>query len=128
RRLANNRTPAPFVDNHGNPILGRSAKPMQRPSDVDLRFFVDQGLAAANSEPGVFSDEPGTTAFANLVNFEPGAAWDIQRVGQDGQYTAAFRDAANVALGLYGASAGLSQSVVLEIANQAAGVYSQFAA
>jgi hypothetical protein len=128
-RLANSRTPATFVDDRGEPILDKDGKTMQLPSDVDLRFFVDQGIEAAYSQPAIFTDTPGMTAFVTLANFYPGGIWDIQRVGPSGQYVyvSAFRDAANVALGLYGAAADLPQSVVLEIANQVARFSSNFA-
>lgn len=113
RKLANSHTPAPFVDDHGKPVLDKDGKPMLRPSDVDLRFFVDQGLAASKTGDLELMLMP-------LPHFWHGADWDIQRIGPDGQYVGAFRDAANVAIGLYGAAAGLPQSAVLEVANQAA--------
>lgn len=118
QRLANSHTPAPFVDDQGNPVLSRDGKPMQRPSDVDMRFFVDQGLVAkAGSQ---------IAAYANLFKFHQGNAWDIQRVGSDTKSTESFIDAANVAIGLYAAAAGLPKDTTLGIANDYAAVFSNY--
>lgn len=82
-----------------------NGRPMQRPSDVDLRFFMDQGLAAAEADR--VPDGAGMTALSGLPYFHRGGDWDIQRIGPDGEFVSAYRDAANVAIGLYGAAAGL---------------------
>jgi hypothetical protein len=115
--LANSYTPVPFVDDGGNPVSDINGNPMQRPSDVDLRFFVDQGHAAADADKRAVV--PGLMVLGELSNFWRRGPWDIQRVGSDVLPTKPFIDAANVAIGLYGAAAGLPQKVVLEIANQA---------
>ena len=52
--------PAPFVDDHGNPVLDSKGNPMQRPADVGMRVFVDLGLTA------------GLTAVPGLLNFRHG--------------------------------------------------------
>ena len=123
-RLANSYTPAPFVDDHGKPVLGPDGKPMLRPSDVDPHFFVDQGRAAADfDERGL---GPGLMGVAGLANFRQLGPWDIQRIGSDVQPTKPFIDSANVVIGLYGAAAGLPQEVTLQIANQRAKQTSDF--
>ena len=68
------------------------------PSDADPHFFVDMGMGMAAAGP--------ETAYAGLVNFGIGQAWDLQRVGSDRLFVGAFTDFSNVAIGLYGASAG----------------------
>ena len=90
---------------------------MQRPSDVDLRYFVDQGIAARGSL---------IDTYGNLPNFREGGPWDIQRIGSDEKPTRPFIDSANVAIGLYGASAGISQGAALNIANGFAAAESNF--
>ncbi len=111
-------TPVPFMDNQGNPVLNMGGNQMMMPSDVDPNFFVNQGLAmgAAGAE----------TAYAGLVNFGLGQSWDLQRVGSDRLFVGAFTDFSNVAIGLYGAAAGLPESGVLGVANDAAALYSHF--
>lgn len=88
------RAVAPFTDEQGNRVLDFHGKPMARPSDVDPRFFVEAGRVAA-------LDPNGIQPYANLLLFDRGAAWDVQRVGPNRTYVDAFKDFANVAIGLY---------------------------
>jgi hypothetical protein len=66
-------------------------------------------------------DPTGLTQYAFLYAFDRGGLWDVQRVGPDQVYVDAFKDFANVAIGLYGAAAGIPQSNLLSITNWRAG-------
>ena len=77
-------------------------------------FFVDAGRASAQ-------DPDGMTAYASLLYFDRGGAWDVQRVGHGQVYVDALKEYANLVIGLYGAAAGIPMSVILDITNWKAG-------
>jgi hypothetical protein len=118
-------TAAPFNDDQGQPVLDINGRQMLKPSDVDPRFFVDEGLAALQADALLMS--AGSQTLANLINFRIGGSWDVQRVGPGKMFVGAFTDFANVAIGLYGAAAGIPRGTLLSIANQAAAQFSRFA-
>jgi len=103
------RTPVPFVDDSGNPVLNFDGNPMMRPADVDPRYFIDP-----------------SRAFGGLASFRQGGAWDVQRVDTDVRPTPAFVDYATVAIGLYGAAQGIPEGAILSLENDYAGRYSNF--
>jgi RHS repeat-associated protein len=105
-----------LVDDQGNAVVNGSGQSIMVPSDVNMHYFVQQGQDALmadqmNAEGGV------PLTYANLANFGVGGPWDIQRVGSDTWMTGQFRDVANLAIGVYAASAGIPLSTVLSIAN-----------
>jgi len=83
-----------FLDDRADPVLTMDGKAMFVPDGVDMGGFVDQGLAD--------SGNPAAIA-ANLFKFRHGGPWDLQRPGN----VPAFVDPASVAIGLYGAAAGV---------------------
>jgi hypothetical protein len=95
--------------------LGEGQQPIMMPKGVDPNFFVDQGLADRGDPARIL---------LNLGNFGQGGAWDLQRPGNPTMKE--FRDAASVAIGLYGAAAGINPHHVLTMQSLYALLYSRF--
>ena len=125
------KKPVKVVDDAGTEVLGPDGKPMWRPKDLDPRIFVDCGLAAAQAKQEVDQyreNSPDTpvlldTAAAELSRFFTGGPWDAQRV--DGVPVRQYRDYATVAIGLYGAAAGIPLDEMLGQENEFACVFSR---
>jgi hypothetical protein len=98
-KLSTDNTPMLFQDVLGTPLIGRDGLPMMIPRGVDPLFFVNRGLADAAAGP--------RAVFDGLRKFGQGRDWALQRQGPDNAVIPGFRDAATVALGLYGSAAGL---------------------
>ena len=60
----------------------------------------------------------------DLLNFRHNGKWDAQRV--DGKFVSPYRDVATINIGVYGAAAGIPQSMMLSIENAYAARYSHF--
>lgn len=116
------QTPVPVTDDGAGPVLDIHGNQMVRPTDVNPNFFVDAGLAAAAA------DLDGTGVYAGLAAFIHGGPLDVQRVGPRAVYVDAFKDFANVAIGLYAAAAGIPQDATLFFANKYAALKSGFSA
>lgn len=82
--------------------------PIHVPPGHSLSEFAKYGEAARGS----------ISAYTNLSNFQRGGPWDTQRIG--GQFHMEYRDFANVAIGTYGAAAGLSRDTLLTVSNAVA--------
>jgi RHS repeat-associated protein len=110
-------TGVPFVDSNGQQILDMSGNPMMRPSDAPPGFFVQKGQEALQMENALIktANFSGQVQFLELANFRIGQDWDVQRVGGDHFITMAFRDYANVAIGIYAAAAGIPKDLILNI-------------
>jgi hypothetical protein len=61
---------------------------------------------------------------ANLSNFKQGGQWDLQRT--QGSFDSRFIDAATIAIGLYGASAGIDFDTLMTIQNSYAAGFSSW--
>ena len=89
--------------------LSWAGDPLALPEDVASP--PDLGIGARFAQAPVSSDAGlGATELAvmdGLTNFGQGRAWDLQRQGPDNTVDQKFIDAATVALGLYGAAAGI---------------------
>lgn len=59
-----------------------------------------------------------------LSNFRQTHAWDAQRVG--GKYHEKYREYATVAIGLYGAAAGIPEPEILRLQDEYARFFSHF--
>jgi hypothetical protein len=117
-RLPYDNTPVPFLDWRGDPIIGPDGDAMMIPKGADPHFFVDQGLADRSA---------GWASTArSLANFGQGHPWDLQRQEPDKPMKNQFRDAASVAIGLYGAAAGVPQPVMLGLSGLYAAKNSTF--
>jgi len=119
---------AQFVDNNGNPILNQQGQPMMKPENADPAAVTDIGsaLAQAAADPSGESAGSGNLAIANLALFRQGGAWDFQRVGGSQNCVGAFTDYANVEIGAYAASIGMSLDEVLYVSNQYAKIFAKF--
>jgi hypothetical protein len=104
-------TPVPFKDDKGNPVLDDKGGQMMMPSDADPHFFVDAGQ--------IFGS-------AGLANFRQGGPWDLQRVGPDRTFVKDFTNYSTVAIGLYGAAAGIPLDTLLAIEDSYAASHSDF--
>jgi hypothetical protein len=127
-------TRAQFLDNDGNPIFNENNQPMLKPQDVDPAAITDIGSALL--QYGIANPSAAATtaviAAENLALFRQGGAWDFQRVGPvtsdgTGTFDGAFTDFANVEIGAYGASIGMSLDELLSISNKYAEYFSKFA-
>lgn len=113
------KKPVKVVDDKGQEVLDQDGRPMWRPDDMDPRFFVDKGLeaAAAFQDPASGNVWGGYPQIAtSLPNFQQGAPWDAQRVS--GIVVRQYVDYATVAIGLYGAAAGMPIDRILTIQNE----------
>lgn len=83
------------------------------PSNLDPDYFISKGTAR--------SDEPTDLTLeligGDLARFRQGGEWAVQRLGGSG-FDQKYVDYSTVAIGIYGASAGISAELVLEIQNQ----------
>jgi hypothetical protein len=105
------KTPAPLKDDKGASILNADGGQMMLPSDADPHFFIDAGKLYGL---------PG------LANFRQGGPWDLQRVGPDRMFIKDFTDFSTVAIGLYGAAAGIPADTLLSIQDRYAAGHSNF--
>jgi hypothetical protein len=113
------KKPVKVVDDKGQEVPDQNGRPMWRPNDMDPHFFVDKGLEAA----AAFQDPESGNAWGgfpqiatSLPNFQQGAPWDARRV--NGIVVRQYVDYATVAIGLYGAAAGIPIDRILTIQNQ----------
>jgi hypothetical protein len=131
RTLQDPNTPIPFFDDQGKPVPGSDGKQMMRPAGLDPHFFVRQGLEDKEIMRQLTTNDPqfgalaaGSYLAAELSKFRWYHQWDAQRIG--GIYHDEFRDFATVAIGLYAAAAGVSESDTKAVENIAAMVRSRF--
>lgn len=59
-----------------------------------------------------------------LANFRQGGAWDAQHIG--GKQHREYRDYSTIAIGLYAAAAGISESEILRVQDIYAWMHSRF--
>ena len=117
--------PVPMLDNRGQPVIGASGKPVMIPRLADPRFFVDRGLEGRDALENPSPFLMGLLAvIADLVNFRHNHAWDLQR--RIGDNVPKLVDGATVAIGLYGAAAGIPEDVLLAIQDRCAQIRSHF--
>jgi hypothetical protein len=110
-----NSEPVPMLDDQGQPVIGASGKPVMIPKLADLHFFVDMG-----NEVGPDALLP---LFLDLRKFRQYGTWDLQRNPEN---TPELVDGATIAIGLYGAAAGIPEDDLLKIQNQYANNHSTF--
>ena len=111
--------PVPVFDKSGQKIYGASGNPLERPfatpfpsnPDLDPAFFAKQGADDSNVPIAIPFD---------LFKFRRGGEWDAQRL--EGDFQGEYRDYATVAIGIYGAAAGLSVEDVLAVEDLVASV------
>ena len=91
---------------------------MLRPAGLDPNSFVRRGLEDKKMEEALILSGKQNGGFAalgyegsSLSNFRRGGPWDAQRIG--GFYHDEFVDYATVAIGLYAAANGISESRIL---------------
>ena len=147
-------TSTTLTDDNGAPILGASSLsvPAQTPEAFSADFFLQRGHADAsifsgavtawniNNNPNAVTTDPisgfTTDPLANLgielslatsplANFGQGHVWDVQRY--QGTTNLAFRDAASIYIGIYGAAAGIPLPMMQSIQNDYAFYKSKFA-
>jgi hypothetical protein len=107
---------------------------MQRPLDANLNALTDIGSKLL--QYGIANPSVASTIFVltqeDLALFRQGGAWDYQRLGPPtptaptGTFVKAFTDFANVQIGAYAASIGMSLDDVLSISNEYAKHFSDF--
>ncbi len=105
-------TPVPLLDGEGKPVFSKDEKgnavQVMRPAGIDPKFFIMRG---AQGDP---ADETGGYAVGKLTRdlpkFWQGHEWDVQRVGG---WHKEFVDYSTIAIGLYGAAAGIPEELML---------------
>lgn len=110
----------PLLDKRGEPITGASQKPVLFPPHLPPSFFVAQGHRLRNYT----LEAAGHLLLADLPKFRQAGPWDAQRL--HGQFVREWVDYATIAIGLYAAAAGLSESEILGLQNSYAWVWSNF--
>ena len=106
-------------DDADNPVYDKVGhRVIEMPPGEDPHFFVDQGLLSRMYGGGIPTGEElhrMARLLVSLFRFWQGHSWDAQRV--KGTVVHEFIDYATVAIGLYGAAAGIPIEVMLEIEN-----------
>ncbi len=100
---------------------------IEMPPGEDPHFFVDQGLLARMSQGGVPNMNDlfaMIQALRPLLNFRQGRAWDVQRIKGTSMHD--FVNYATVAIGLYGAAAGIPIDDILVLEDIYAALRSDF--
>ncbi|MFI4987221.1 MAG: hypothetical protein ACHQF3_07255 [Alphaproteobacteria bacterium] len=115
-------------DDNDNPITDKvTGSVIEIPPGEDPHFFVDQGLLHRWYMGGIPTPEElhrMARLLMSLFNFQQGGAWDAQRI--EGRNMHEFVAYATLAIGLYGAAAGIPMDVMLEIENLYARFSSRF--
>ena len=125
-----NSDPVPMLDDQGNPVIGASGKPVMIPKLADPHFFVDRGLEVITPSPNELSDTASLgeilgRIYYYLKKFSISGPWDLQR---NPTYDDSLRDGATIAIGLFGAAAGIPEEMLLKIEDHYAAKNSNFAA
>ena len=119
----------PLVDNSGHAVLNSAGVPVQRPLRLPPSFFVQQGQMDRNIVAGLNAaghpEEAPAYIAARLARFRQYGSWDARRLSA-GESFPQFTDYATIAIGLYAAAAGLSESDVLSLQDDYASFKSDF--
>jgi hypothetical protein len=137
------KRPVPVVDNDRNPILDDRGNQLVGPADLPPETYVREGSAShiaeyislyqqavqnELNEPSESNEQAMAGLAAKIAlevgQFRQGGSLDAERV--QGQYVRDYHDYANLAIGLYLAAAGVKLEDALAIANDYAGVASEF--
>ena len=114
-------------DDTDNPVYDKKGHVIEIPPGEDPHFFIDQGLLDRMRRGGV-PNEDELRAMArilmSLMKFRQGGPWDSQRI--KGVPIPQFVDYATVALGLYGAAAGIPIQTLFIIQDYYAWFKSQY--
>ncbi len=152
---ASHTTATQLLDSAGHPVLDATGSVAQLPVALSPEFFVQRGhtdgplyasaiqgwdaanfLSTAPADPetmaaqGIASLTAKAAVEASLiaspiVNFGQGRVWDAQRY--DGTHFASFVSGASILIGIYGAAAGIPESMMQGIQNDYAFLHSRFA-
>ncbi|HUI17776.1 MAG TPA: hypothetical protein VL244_08940 [Alphaproteobacteria bacterium] len=106
-------------DDNDNPVYDKvDHRVIEMPPGEDPHFFIDQGLLHRMFMGGIPTEVElyqMVETLMPLIKFRQGGAWDAQRI--KGTVVHEFINYATVALGLYGAAAGIDIDSMLEIEN-----------
>jgi hypothetical protein len=114
-------------DDNDNPVYDKKGHVIEIPPGEDPHFFVDQGLLNRMRTGGVPNEEElraMARILMSLIKFRQGGPWDSQRI--KGVSIPQFVDCTTVALGLYGAAAGIPIETLFIIQDNYAWIKSHY--
>ena len=115
-------------DDDDNPVYDKvDHRVIEMPPGEDPHFFIDQGLLHRMFMGGIPTEGElyqMVETLMPLIKFRQGGAWDAQRV--EGTVVQDFIDYATLAIGLYGAAAGIDMNSMLIIEEYYARIFSRY--
>ncbi|HKO06589.1 MAG TPA: hypothetical protein VJ487_02665 [Alphaproteobacteria bacterium] len=114
-------------DDNDNPVYDKKGHVIEIPPGEDPHFFIEQGLLDRMRTGGVPNEEElraMARILMSLIKFGQGGPWDSQRI--KGVSVPEFVDYATIAIGLYGAAAGIPIETLFAIQDNYAWIMSQY--